>query len=357
MALGWLWWRAWGVAAAVCMAGVALGDIDFHFAWQAWHLVTSTFTLRQGWHLATSTCILHGRRGTSGTALALARLGTLVAAAVCLAGVALGDIDLHFAWQAWHLVTLTFTLRQGWHLATSTCILHGRRGTSGTALALARLGTLVAAAVCLAGVALGDIDLHFAWQAWHLVTSTFNLRQGWHLATSTCILHGRRGTSGTALAPVARLGTLVTAAVCLAGVALGDIDLHFAWQAWHLWHWTGSGGTQNSSTQLCHRFLSHTTLSDKPFTHNFVTPNSFTHNFVTHKSFTHNSFTHNFVTYISFTRNLLHTTLSHTTLSHTTLLHTQTYTHNTVTHSSFTQPVLHDLLSFLPFPSHFHICL
>ena len=33
------------------------------------------------------------------------------------------------------------------------------------------------------------------------------------------------------------------------------------------------------------------------------------------------------------------------------------YAHNTVTHSSFTQPVLHHLLSFLPFPYHFHICL
>ena len=90
----------------------------------------------------------------------MARLGTLVAAAVCVAGVALGDIDLHFAWQACRLVTSTVTLR-------------GRRGTYGTGLALvARLGTLVAAAVCVAGVALGDIDLHFAWQAWHLVTST-----------------------------------------------------------------------------------------------------------------------------------------------------------------------------------------
>ena len=51
MALGWLWWRAWFPvdamgAAAVCVAGVALGDIDLHFAWQAWHLATSTFTLR-----------------------------------------------------------------------------------------------------------------------------------------------------------------------------------------------------------------------------------------------------------------------------------------------------------------------
>ena len=23
---------------------------------------------------------------------------------------------------------------------------------------------------------------------------------------------------------------------------LGDIHLHFAWQAWNLWHWAGSGG-------------------------------------------------------------------------------------------------------------------
>ena len=30
--------------------------------------------------------------------------------------------------------------------------------------------------------------------------------------------------------------------LCLAGVELGDIDVHSAWQAWHLWHWAGSGG-------------------------------------------------------------------------------------------------------------------
>ena len=28
----------------------------------------------------------------------------------------------------------------------------------------------------------------------------------------------------------------------VAGVALGDIHLRFAWQAWPLWHWAGSGG-------------------------------------------------------------------------------------------------------------------
>ena len=59
MALGWLRWRAWAgvagvAAAAVGVAGVALCDIHLGFTWQAWYLVTSTFTL----------C---GRRGTYGT--------------------------------------------------------------------------------------------------------------------------------------------------------------------------------------------------------------------------------------------------------------------------------------------------
>ena len=52
LALDWLCGGALGspldavVAAAVGVAGVALGDIDRHFAWQAWHLVTSAVTLR-----------------------------------------------------------------------------------------------------------------------------------------------------------------------------------------------------------------------------------------------------------------------------------------------------------------------
>ena len=46
-----------------------------------------------------------------------------------------------------------------------------------------------AAALCVAGVALGDIDFHFAWQAWHY--------RG-HLT-----LRGRRGTYGTGRALVA----------------------------------------------------------------------------------------------------------------------------------------------------------
>ena len=76
------------------MARVALGDIDRHFAWQAWHL----------WHWTGS----GGALGSPSDAV--------LSAAVGVEGVALGDLDRHFAWQAWHLVTSTVTLR-------------GRRGT------------------------------------------------------------------------------------------------------------------------------------------------------------------------------------------------------------------------------------
>jgi len=66
------------------------------------------------------------------------------------------------------------------------------------------------------------------------------------LATSTFTLRGWRGTYGTGLALVARLGLAGAAAVCVAGAALGDINFHFAWQALHLRHWAGSGGTLGS---------------------------------------------------------------------------------------------------------------
>ena len=125
-------------AAAVCLAGVALDDIDLHFAWQAWRLATRTFT----W------C---GRCGTYGAVLALVvPLGLAGAAAVLMAGVALGDIDVHFAWQTWHLATWTFTLR-------------GRCGTYGAGLAL--------------GGALGSGGCRAVWQALRLVTATFTHRK------------------------------------------------------------------------------------------------------------------------------------------------------------------------------------
>ena len=95
--------RGAGDAAAVGVAAVALGDIHLRFTWQAWHFVTSTFTL--------------------------------------CGSVALRDMDCYFAWQAWHL----------WHWAGSGGALGFRRGAGD------------AAAVGVAGVALRDIYLHFVW--------------------------------------------------------------------------------------------------------------------------------------------------------------------------------------------------
>ena len=150
------------------MAGVALGDID--------------------------------RRGTYGTGLALVarlvpvwrrgrrrclrgRRGTWRSMSLCVAGVALGDNFANFAWQAWHLATLTSTL-------------HDRGGTYGTGLALvARLVPVWrrGRSGCLRGRrGIWRHDRRFTWQAWHLATSTSTLR-------------GRRGTYGTGLALVARL--------------------------------------------------------------------------------------------------------------------------------------------------------
>ena len=113
--------------------GVALADIHLRFAWQAWHLVTSTI-------------VLPGRRATYGTGRHVPSFH--------MASVALGDIHLRFAWQAWHL----------WHWA-------GSGGALGRALVASD-----AAVLCVAGVALGAIHLRFTWHAWHLVTW-----QAWHL--------------------------------------------------------------------------------------------------------------------------------------------------------------------------------
>ena len=246
MALGWLRWRAWagvgrGDAAAVGVAGrctwrhppsfhvtgVVLGDIDFHFC------VAGVARMALGW--------LRWR--------AWAGVGRRDAAAVGVAGVALGDIHLRFTWQAvlgdidfhfcvagvarmalgwlrWRACaagTPRLLAWQAWHLETSTFVSRGRR-------------YLVTSTATFAS---------FAWQAWHV----------WHWAGSDGALGPRgrrscwRGRRGTWKHPPS---------FHVAGVALGDIDIHlrftwhawylvtststFAWQAWHVWHWAGSDG-------------------------------------------------------------------------------------------------------------------
>ena len=93
-------------------------SLTHSLAWQAWHLVTSTFTLCGAWWHPPS---------------------------LYVAGMALGDIHRHFAWQAWHVwhwvgsggalgsrlapLSPRLFVWQAWHLATWTSTLHGRRGT------------------------------------------------------------------------------------------------------------------------------------------------------------------------------------------------------------------------------------
>ena len=59
----------------------------------------------------------------------------------------------------------------------------------------------------------------------------------------------------------------------MADVALGDIDCHFVWQAWHVWHWAGSGGALGTEwtgfvlTQLVHTPLVITQLAHTQLVH------------------------------------------------------------------------------------------
>ena len=156
MKLGWLRWRAWagvgrGDAAAVGVAGVALGDIHLRFTWQALlfgDIVSSTFAW-QAWH------VWHwaGSYGTPG--------------------------------PEWNAGTPRLLAWQAWHLETSTFVSRGRRGYLVTSTST------------------------FAWQAWHVWhwagsdgtpgpewdvgTPRLLAWQAWHLETSTFVSRGRRG--------------------------------------------------------------------------------------------------------------------------------------------------------------------
>ena len=228
----------------LCAADVALGDLDLHFAWQALRL-----------------------RHWVGSGGALGRAGSPGA-------------PRHFAWQAWHLVTSTIVSLSHTIFHTQLCHTHhlsqtafrgtlrGRRGTWRRWLAFCVAGVALGGIhlrFAWQGVALGDIHLGFAWQAWHvghwagsggaleragsLWAPSHFAWQAWHLVTSTFVFRGRRGTWWH------------PPSFCVAGVALGDIHLHFAWQTWHLVTSTcvlrGRCGTYLSDTTLSH---THTTL-------------------------------------------------------------------------------------------------
>ena len=66
----------------------------------------------------------------------------------------------------------------------------------------------------------------------NFVTHTHTLFGTWRHPRAFCVV-------GMALLA---LGWIYAVALCVAGVALGDIHAAFAWPAWHLWRWAGSGG-------------------------------------------------------------------------------------------------------------------
>ena len=222
-----------------------------HFAWQAWHNVTSTFVSR-------------GRRGTN------SHLPSFRVAGVALMawGGALG-CGLGARWRR-------AILRGRRGTITSTFVSRGRRGTNShlpsfrvagvalmawggalgcglgarwrRAILLGRRGTtLHPLAFHVAGVAQTRIYLRFAWQAWHswhgvarlgvvwargdaapfcvagVAERYIHLRftwQAWHKFASTFVSRGRRGTHGMGWRAWVWFGRAVT-------------PRHFAWQAWH----------------------------------------------------------------------------------------------------------------------------
>ena len=342
------------------------------------HTHTHTHT-----HSLTSTVVLRGRRGTHGTVWrAWSGFVARGAAALCVAGVALGDIHLRFTWQAWHTTHIHRRFAwQAWH--SWYCVarlvricrpgrrgtLRGRRGTWWHPPSFHVAGVAHnshPSSFCVAGVALMVLrgalgpDLspgaprHFAWQAWHLVTSAF-------------VSRGRRGTNSH------------PPSFCVAGVALMVLcgalgpDLspgaprHFAWQAWRNLTSTfvsrGRRGTNSHPPSFCvHTTLSHTishtpsqTIFHRPsFTHHlshtdFVTRH-LSHTTLSHTTFHTPSFTHHIVTH-----HLSHTTLSHTIfdtpLCHTPLCHTPPFIHH-LSHITLSHTIFHTPLCHIPSLTH-----
>ena len=160
-----------------------------------------------------------------------------------------------------------------------------------------------AAALCMAGVALGGIELvvshgrHGTWRhpPAFCVAGVALLALGslwWPALRGSFVLRGRGGTYGTGLALVARL------------VPVGRPGRFFHTQI----------VTHNSFTHsLSHKTLLHTTLSHTAFhTRLFHIQNCHTQPFlVTHSTFTHNSFTHSSITHSSFTQSVFPIPFSH----------------------------------------------
>ena len=220
----------------------------------------------------------------------------------CVAGVALGDIHLDFTWQAWHKLTSTVVLAGALGLGLgardAAAVSRGRRGTN------SHLPSF-----CVAGVALVDIHLRFAWQAWHLATSTFVLSHT-IFVTHDFVTH--------------HLSHIIFDTPSWTH----HLSHHFVTH--HLWHTV----TDHFSHTIFHTPLCLTPslthhLSQHHLSHtNFVT-HHLSHNFVTHQLCHTPSFTHQLCHTPSFTHHLSHT-IFHTPSQ--AIFHTPSFTQHFASH-------------------------
>ena len=129
-----------------------------------------------------------------------------------------------------------------------------------------RRGTLwLRPSLCVVGVALCDIDLNFVWQAWHLLTHTTcshtTCTHTHNLLTHNLLTHNlltynlltRDLHTHDLLTHNLLTYNLLTYNLLTHDLHTHDLHTHttysrttdmdrrFAWQAWHLWHWAGSG--------------------------------------------------------------------------------------------------------------------
>ena len=242
-----------------------------HCAWQAWHLVTSTFVSRgrrgtishpPSFCVAgvAPTIVLCGRRGTISHPPSFRVAGVALMALGGALGSGLG--------APWSRVTPRHCVWQAWHLVTSTFVSRGRRGTISYPQAF-----------CVAGVAQSHIHHRFAWQAWHNLTSTI-------------VSRGRRGTHGT------------------------------GWRALLTHHFVSHHLSPLPHTIL-HHTIFHTKLCHPPSLTHHLSHTSLPPTIFDTTSFTHNFVTHHHLHTIFFTHHLFHTP----SLSHT-IFHTPSLTHH-----------------------------
>ena len=172
----------WRHGPSLCATGVALGDINRHFVWPGLALMALGWLWWRAWF----------------------PFGAVGAAAVCVAGV----------------VTWTVTYNLSTHNLLTHNLLTRRRGTSRHPPSL-----------CVAGVARMALGW-LRWRAWFSGVAVG--------AAAVCVAGVVLGRSHTTCPHTTCSHTTYSHG----GVALRDINRHFVWQAWHLWHWAGSGGAQ-----------------------------------------------------------------------------------------------------------------